>query len=364
MDSKKKANCTVCILGLGPQGLALLRAYSEEGFNCIAIGMKDDVGIYSRYGKVIIIKQLYELLKLIENNLFGVEIIHISGDIILNYLIDNYPKIFYKYNTYPKIESALIFRDKIETLKLAHELEIAYPKTWKFNKNDSLVNIKLPIIIKWNRTLRFPTFKTITLRQLEDMPKYINDECGDNLIVQKYVNGESVSYAGFWNNGCEIAGLVVHQKRQFPMGLTSFAKILDGDLASTVKELSKKLLSKTNFSGFCEVEYKFDNKKNKVYLIEVNPRACGWIKILIYNFKQKVLNNEFSNITDMKRRICWVNLARDFNAVRFLLRTSPNKLKFRELLNDYLSNPVMDIFDIYDIKPFILQLRKIIKAKQ
>lgn len=364
MVKKGKYQFDVCILGLAPQGLALLRAYSEAGYSCIAIGLRNDVGIFSRYGKIYIIEKLSQVIKIMEDHLSGAETIHISGDVLLNYLIDNYPNIFNVYNIYPKFSNAIIFRDKLKTLKLANDLDIPYPKTWKFNLMDSFMNNKLPFIIKWNRTFKYQSFKTIIINQIKDVPTSIYNENYEDLILQEYVKGESVSYAGFWNEGIEIVGIIVHQKRQFPIGLTSFATEIHGYLASHIKTLSETILSKTKFSGFCEVEYKIDSINNKVYLLEVNPRACGWIKILINNFKLYLLKKDFLNHSCKQEQLCWTNLARDFNAIMSLLRTSPNQLKIRDLIIDYLNNPIMDIFDLYDIKPFLFQFSKAFKGKK
>ena len=87
-------NKSIIILGLGPQGLALLRTYSKAGYHVIAVGLKDDVGIYSRYGDKHIIGSYQEFIEISKNNLSGDEIVHITSDYFLNYIMDNNPDFF------------------------------------------------------------------------------------------------------------------------------------------------------------------------------------------------------------------------------------------------------------------------------
>ena len=51
----------ILLLGLAPQGLFLLREYCRAGKKVVAVGLKDQVGNFSKYGKKYVIEEFGEL---------------------------------------------------------------------------------------------------------------------------------------------------------------------------------------------------------------------------------------------------------------------------------------------------------------
>lgn len=349
----------IVLLGLTPQGLALLRAFSQIGFSVLAVGRKEDVGIHSRYGKIIRLEQMNDLNHLLEPFLCDAVRIHITSDIFLNHVIDNYYSLFTRFSVYPGYESAIIFRDKKNTAALASTLKIPSPKSF-FLDRASLQNYDIfPSIIKWNQTKKPTAFKTAIVHSHEDLQAFLNAiEYTEDLIIQPYIPGGTevdISYAGFFENGVEQLGIGISQKRQYPSGLSSFVEEYNGKFETRLKAIAYRLMEHTKFSGFVEVECRIDLKNDSLSLIEVNPRACGWIKILMNDFQRVLLHKE---ISDGKKKASWVNLVRDMRAILSHVRSHGLDAAFvKQVAKDYLGVPVTDIFSVYDPKPFFSNLK-------
>ena len=261
----------VLILGLAPQGLFLLREFSKVGKRVLAVGLKGQVGLFSKYGHKIAIKNLSELEWVFDKYLINKDSkIHITGDPFLNYLASKKHKFFEEYQCFPNYHSASIFCDKLLTEKLANKLGIPCLHSYKLDEIDENSFEIYPSIIKWNKRYGEEKFKTLLIKSIEDLKKVKTQTNSDeHLIIQKYIpggRGADFSYAGYLLNGKESLYIIVKQKRQYPDGLTSFAEECCGKFADEIREISVKILEETNYSGFAEVEYRVDKKENKVYI--------------------------------------------------------------------------------------------------
>ena len=349
-------NFDVMILGLNPQGLFLLREFSKAGYKTIGVGLKGQVGLFSKYGKKIGIKDLKDLHSIFSRYLCDSINIHISSDPFLNYIVENHNEIFHNYKCFPEFEPASLFRDKLLTEHFARNLSIPCPYSCRLTEIDPDTYNKFPSIIKWNKTYDKYPFKTAIIKSKDELIAFFQKNArNDNLLIQEYIPGEpraDLSYGGYWINGIERVGIVISQKRQSSSRLASFVEEHDGEYAQQVKNIAKLLLVKTGYSGFVEVECRVDDRQKKVYLIEVNPRACGWIKIVREQFASILLDSHNNQIIWNKKLLCWVNIARDCEAILNLCKIKRNKINVKEIITDYLRNPIKDIFEIDDFKPF------------
>ncbi|MCW7755059.1 hypothetical protein OOT00_13805 [Desulfobotulus sp. H1] len=343
----------IVVLGLSPQGLALLRAYARSGFSVVAVGFPEDVGIYSRYGKVVVIHHCSEVPMVLSRFARSGCKIHITSDIMLNYIIDSLVELFDIYNISPPLNAAILLRDKAETYKYFSVYGvIACPKSYTLNDS---INWHFPVIAKWNRTNRVTSFKTATIESHKDLTKY---RYIDGLIFQEYIEAErssNVSYCGYYENGTKKIDALVCQKRQYPIGISSCVVLL-GNEHRIVIDVSRRILEDLRFDGFVEIEYRISSLDQKYYLIEVNPRACGWIKFLMPSFSHKILGNSSEKFNSKK---VWINIIRDIRAIWHSKEMSLNNL--RMYFREYFIDSIKDIYDVKDFKPFLFQFFKRLK---
>ena len=357
----------VAILGLAPQGLALLRTFARMGLNVLAIGTPSQVGIKSKYGKIFIIKKLDELKSILEKYIQKNTIVQVTSDYFLNYLLKNYPETFLSYNIFPSYDAANIFANKFKTGILSQQLGINYPKCYIL-KDIDIKNFNLfPSILKWNIRYKETTFKTVVINSTKELQLHWSNfttQERENLLLQEYIKGgfdTDISYGGYWENGIEKVGIVIIQKRKFPYpgGLAScVVEETNNSYVVEVRKIAQKILSYVKYEGFVEVECKIVPQNKQVYLIEVNPRACGWIKILMDRFVNIVLKGEVDK--NSSKKLIWINLVRDIRAGFYLLRKYRDPKWIIDMFKDYLKFPIWDIFDLRDIKPFLWQFRKLL----
>ncbi|MEJ2527989.1 MAG: hypothetical protein P8Y49_07935 [Sulfurovaceae bacterium] len=172
------------------------------------------------------------------------------------------------------------------------------------------------------------------------------------LVFQEYIEyGENISFLGYFRNGQCIGHVMVSQIRQYPDGITSCVEEYYGELKEDITKKTLSLISFFSYNGFAEVEFKV-SQNNEIYLIEVNPRICGWGKA----FKYKFLNfNEFIKrfyeqdivLENSTKKVIWINLLRDILAI----------VKNREWKSIFtLFKAHHDMFEINDPKPFFMQI--------
>jgi predicted ATP-grasp superfamily ATP-dependent carboligase len=356
----------VLILGLAPQGLFLLREFSKAGYRVAAIGLKGSIGLYSRYGRRICISDLEELDSVLPDFLHPGLKCHIASDKFLNYLLDRDHEIFNLTYCRPNLESAKIFTDKLLTADLARSLGIESLQSWKLNEIDSETFDRYPAIVKWNRRYEEYSFKTRTLQSRAQLDLVKQSTANHpQLILQDYIQGgpeNDISYGGYFQDGEEITSIVISQKRQYPYpsGLASFIQEYAGEYASIIRDYAKKLLGHTRYSGFVEVECRVDALDSRLVLIEINPRACGWIKIIgaKISFLRPFLRSKDNSMG--RPLLSWVNLSRDVRAIYDMLRKTQNFGEIKSIMFDYFNKPALDILDLKDLRPFVSQFVKLL----
>jgi predicted ATP-grasp superfamily ATP-dependent carboligase len=357
------------IIGLSPQGLFLLREFSRAGKKVLALAIKDNIGLYSKYGCKITLSKLSDIEDIFLKYLHPNMTIHICSDAFLNYLVDKKHKVFRGFTCFPDYKSAKIFSNKILTGRLARNLRINYPKMYKLKEINTDKWEIYPLILKWNRRRNInEQFKTAIIKSPNDLKNFKakNHKLNRDLIVQKYIPGEpkvDISYGGYFVDGSEKFYIIIQQERQYPYpnGLASFIKEYMGSHKDEIRKIAKTILEYVGFSGFVEVECRIDIEKDKLYLIEVNPRACGWIKILKRKYRELDLVNLKGNRIEDSDTICWVNLVRDIRSVIDMIKTPAGRKLAKKVITDYQKRPITDIFEFTDLRPFIGQFGKILR---
>jgi predicted ATP-grasp superfamily ATP-dependent carboligase len=361
-----KERFDIMILGLGPQGLFLIREFSRAGKKVIGIGMRGDVGLYSKYGKKVKLVSLADCRKAFEDYLHTELAIHIAGDTFLNYAVEMCKDIFERARCFPNMESAIVFRDKIATEKVARELGIPVPTSYILSEVKAGQQIDFPLILKWKRRIYGASFKTQLITSWKGLFRAQSEYSRNaELILQDYIEGKpeaDVSLGGYYDRGKEVTSVIITQKRQFPYpnGLASFVEEYNGKGVKEIRAIAAKILERTSYSGFVEVECRYCRRRNMVFLIEVNPRVCGWIKVITRKSGTAWLTGKQNENVTSRKSVSWVNLVRDMRAIIDMAQKDSKSIEWRKVIVDYLRKPITDIFDIHDLMPFCWQFRKAI----
>lgn len=101
----------------------------------------------------------------------------------------------------------------------------------------------------------------------------------DGFVVQQLIPGDGstqYSYAGLWENGREVCQLTALRLRQFPIQFGTSPYVQSRELPRATEE-ARRLLAAVQYHGLVEVEFKHDQRDDRLKLLDVNTRIWAWI---------------------------------------------------------------------------------------
>lgn len=357
MDKRK-----YIILGLTPQGLALLRTLGKAGADVTAFcTSKKNVGYHSRYGKKICYRDIDELRIFVRDILLSVDtkpICYITSGEILAAILREYKELYDECEVFSgpyRVVEMLAHKDKMYEYAIQHGFRVAqYATLDKYNDGC----LKFPLFLKRNYEIPL-FFKAVKVCSPDEMQFYMRKIPQENLrdvIAQEYIDIPytrliNITCQGFFVNGQCAGTFIANQKRRLLKGITSYIEELDDSgLTVQIDLLVKAFMTQLGYCGFAEFEFMYDLGTGDLYFIEVNTRTCGL---------QSALHHKFNNIVDVISHpdkfiglksaidhLCWMNIQRDIRA-RF-------ETKRFDHLGDIFKSKY-DILDKNDLSPFFRQ---------
>lgn len=105
---------------------------------------------------------------------------------------------------------------------------------------------------------------------------------GVPFVVQEYIPGgdDCLFTVGAYSLQGEMQACFTGRKlRQFPvtLGECSYGQAVS---CEEISKLAQKFLKKLQFTGICQIEFKYNN--GKYYLMEINPRSWSWVGLACY----------------------------------------------------------------------------------
>lgn len=287
-------------------------------------------------------------------------------------LISKYKDKFTPYTKVPfeNFPKMMQLHDKNEVMKMASELDIRVPETYRISNTYELEKIskeiKYPIVIK----LRNAT-SSVGVSYAYSAPEFIskynqtiqkfNLKYSDYPIVQEYIPGTGYGVSMLYNNG-DIRAIFTHKRlREFPItGGPSTMRV--SVRHPEMEKAAKKLLDHVSWHGVAMVEFKLDERNNKPVLIEVNPRFWGSIYQAIaagvnfpYLLYEMALNGDVKPVLNYKVGVKTRFLLNDYRSLISHLKYSDNRsITLKEFLKFYEKGLYYDAFSIEDMLPSIM----------
>lgn len=180
------------------------------------------------------------------------------------------------------------FYNKKETYKLAQQLKIPIPFSFYPKNINQLDNspVSFPCIIKpaimhvFYKKFKKKVFVCHNLTELKVNYRNAREVIpADEIIIQEIIKGPSknqFSVCFLFLNGKSYVSLTANRMRQHPLDFgnaTTYAETVD---LPQLKKYGEKILSKVNYNGICEVEFKLDENDNQYKFLEVNSRTWKW----------------------------------------------------------------------------------------
>lgn len=350
------------ILGLTPQGLALLRELGKAGADVTAFcSSKRNVGYHSRYGEKICYHNMAELKQYITQIVADHKakpICYITSGEILASILREYKELYDVCNVYSgpySVIEMLAHKDKMYEYAAKKGFLIAkYATLDKAEVND----LHYPLFLKRNYEIPL-FFKAVKINTPEEFQSYVNrisEENKKDVIAQEYIDVPknqliNISCQGFWTEGRCAGFYVANQKRRLRKGITSYIKeIEDKNILKLMNKLINNFMSELKYNGFAEFEFMYDTGNNNLWFVEVNTRTCGLQSAMSHKFSNLanviLRPDKYQPLQSIAKPLHWMNIQRDIRA-----RIENNDWKH---LGD-IFHAHYDILDIKDLKPFFRQ---------
>jgi predicted ATP-grasp superfamily ATP-dependent carboligase len=364
------------LLGLKPQGLFLLQELSRAGFAVHALDSSTGPGFHSQYGRKRLVSSLEELASVLRewHGRWGAGTrCYISSGPLLDYLLQHLPQIYDMFEVYSRPLSAVaLLSNKMRTYALARDLAIEYPEYYRVEQEEPIRRCLARgerLIAKWNRewmragnaTARFKTAVLGSVAEFDCLRTSLSEEEKQHLLVQRFIASDqdhNLAHLGYYVDGSCVAGLLAQQLRQYPQGITSYLREYTGPRADRISAQARALFARVRYTGFGEAEFKFDQSFSTLYLLEVNPRTCGWTSALRWKYPgiARVFARPESAepLTACAHRVAWCNALRDMSAIVQEFRRHRNIVRLSCDLVSWARPKAVDGLDLGDMRPFIV----------
>lgn len=353
-----------------------MQELARAGFAVHALDNSTGPGFYSQYGSKYLVPDYEELFSRLQewHGRWGSRTrCYVSSGPLLDYLVHHLPQVYSMFEVYPRpLPAVKLLSHKTSTYALARELGIECPESFGMAQGECVQRCLSQgerLIAKWNREWMNPAtsarrFKTMVLNapaEFHRLRASLSEEEQQHLIVQRFVDSEqdhNLSYLGYYVAGSCVAGFLAQQLRQFPQGITSYLREYTGPHADRVVAQARALFAKVRYTGFGEAEFKFDRSFSTLYLLEVNPRTCGWTSALRSKYPgiaQVFARPESAEpLAARTRTVEWCNVLRDLRAIWQDFRRHGSPVRLCRDLVSWAKPKAVDGLDLGDLRPFFL----------
>lgn len=367
------------ILGLGINGLAIVRSLAEKGIDVLGVYTEsDERGRFSRYCKAIRFPALENgedifLQKLIKDlgNSKEKPVLYSESDLYVMFISRN-RNLLGKYFRFllpdHELLETLISKERSTTFLASTGIQI--PDTFflngKNNIDQLLDKIKYPCLMK--PVDSFSTVfeqKTLFFSEENSLKGFLNKrkELSGQVIIQQIIpGGDSNTYQAttYVSQDGSVSPIFTMRKiRQYPpnFGITSTGV---SEEITQIKEKVQNFIRSVPYRGFLSLEFKKYPQTNEWFYIELNPRLPYYHRLIYdsginfpYIYYEDMLGrkSDTTSITKQINGIQWINFAGDLGS--FWRKYKEHKITMLEWVRSVIKSRSFAVFNESDIKPFL-----------
>jgi len=373
------------------QGLSNVRALGEQGIPVWVIDKSDCVARYSKYCQNFAICPAYDsesfidfLIQFSQKHKLQKWLLLPSNDHAVYSISKNKEKLNLHFKLITEdLETVSKIYDKVELLKIAHEIGVDYPLYETYNSllESEKTNLNFPLITKGNNGLSFykkTKTKVLLSNTKEELKSNLQNleskiplkETFTQEILPYSEENKTISFTCFSVNGEIKAHWIGVKLREHPLrfGTATLAESIEKE---ELFQPSKLLMHTLNFNGICEIEYLLDIRDKKYKLIEINARSWLWVGLakacgvnyakLAYDY---VNGFEIKEIKKYQTGIVWFNpITNIFFGIKGLLM---GRVKLKSIFENRQKKKINALFQKGDQKPgfmYFILLFKIFKTR-
>jgi predicted ATP-grasp superfamily ATP-dependent carboligase len=176
---------------------------------------------------------------------------------------------------------------KDEAISLAKLIGIPVPATTVPKSHDEISSFfkefGSPIVLKRISSSGARGVFYLTQNQLDDADRHqslISDLPFGEFVLQEYVRGVGMGVSMLFNHG-KLRARFTHRRLREKTASGGISTLRVGVVNAMLEEYAQRLLEHVEFHGVAMVEFKYDERTGKGWLIEVNPRLWGSLALAI-----------------------------------------------------------------------------------
>jgi len=368
------SNAGIIVIGGHIQALGIARIFGRQRIDVVLL---DDhfmgVASFSKYViqsyRVNNVSDILPMLeRFMENNLYRDWVVFPTHDSHVEILSKNKTALEKHFKVSTDEWSVIeLFYNKVNSYRICQNLEIPIAHTFTSLEEEQLEHIEIdfPCIIKPAVMHKFysATKSKVLLcndrKQLKaQYKKALSIIPKEEIIVQSIIPGDNTSQfsACFFSiKGEVIIQLSACRMRQHPIDFGNATTYAETVIIPEILDYGKKILSFTNYTGVCEIEFKKDSVDGRYKFLEVNPRTWKW-HLIAEKSKSPFLITYYRYLTGKTIERCLnFEKASFFHAltdipIRCILMWRGHKDSLRRI------KPCQHaIWDLNDIKPWIME---------
>jgi len=372
IDNAKSNSKGVIVMGGHVQGLGIIRIFGKKGIPSILIDeTRYNIARHSKYCSGFYESRniLDTLQKFISENKYLHWILIPTNDSQVEILSKNKESIskhfFVASDRWEILKSCY---NKRETYRIAKELGLNFPKSMFPDSPQELLDIQIeyPCIIKpavMHSFYKAFKKKVFVCNSKEELIQYYNLSLkvipANEIIIQEIIPGipeNQYSVCYYYEKNEPLVTLCARRKRQHPLDFGNATTYAETVNIPEILDASNQFLGKIEYTGICEVEFKFDERDQSYKLLEINPRTWKWHYISELSESPFLLtlfdrsNNHKVNPVNTWKEASWQHFITDYVVVLKQLLNGT----FRSRNNK--SRIIQAVLDKKDIMPFIFEL--------
>lgn len=286
-------------------GLAILQELGRLGIECVAMDSGKSIGTYSKYAHFVKVPNpsvdekgfIDALYAYCEQELLKPLLIPTNDD-WATAISRNKAKLLQV--SHPLVADWMVVEKLIKKqvfYKLGKESNYLTPITWNSRELSDEQNILFPIIAKPEYRRISNNKEQTTVIHIPDALRFTiinsqtelnnflnkNKDLLPSIIFQEYISGMSdhmFTVGIYADKNNEVLGIFSGKKvRGYPAEYGDWVIGENYKLPDDLIVLVKKIVKEIGYFGIAEFEFKFDDVRNRYYLIEINPRSWSWVGI-------------------------------------------------------------------------------------
>jgi predicted ATP-grasp superfamily ATP-dependent carboligase len=226
-------------------------------------------------GKIKALKQIYTK--------FDCDVFYPFGyKLVTDYIEESYKNNYLRMNTpYGRYEKYWKISNKYGLYELLEESKINLPKLYgriTNNEEPDLQDLSFPLIVKKTKGCGIKNNVKLILdkEKLKNLIKETknSNNINDEYIAQQYIPGEIFDVGGFSIDGVIFYHVPQRRTVTYPLrgGVAAVNDICND---SKLLDLAKIVIKKSEWTGPFQVEFRYNPKDKKYYLLEVNAKMWG-----------------------------------------------------------------------------------------